>query len=454
MSWLAALALPLILWGIGRRAFGRALSDPRSPLPRGPRAALALLAGALAFYLALALLAWAGIPWTRWRLLAMLAVFLAIPPLGRPAAVSHEGRPRESSPREPPRLGWGDVAAIALVVAFALIAATRWVTTPDFVYHWGLKAERFAGAGAIDFRFLARPWNGGPGVHPDYPNLLPSLYAATALLAGRFDAEALMLWSALFFAAVVAALRGLLAAAGVERWTAQAAIATTAAVMTTFALGNLLAGSADWMIALALAAAAPALCGLAGEAADLQIGVAAAFAAAAKIEGVPLAAFLVAAHLLARALREGPAARRPATLARSLLRAGLPPAAAIVPWLLVTARHGLFQASNSGPFDWSRRQAIWRGVLDVAGSAPLHGLPWALALLPLLWLSRRTRALAAVVSAQTLFYAWAYLASTIEPRFYVLSNGSRLLFQLLPAVLVGAVLATEPAAGAADPLPP
>ncbi|HEY8019796.1 MAG TPA: hypothetical protein VIH93_01770, partial [Thermoanaerobaculia bacterium] len=212
--------------------------------------------------------------------------------------------------------------------------------------------------------------------------------------------------------------------------------------VTTFALGNVLAGGADWMIALALAAAVPALCGFAGEAGDLQVGLAAAFAAASKIEGVPLAAFLVVAHLIARAARDG--LRSPRALGGVALRSGLPPAAAIVPWLVETARHGLFQAGNSGPFDWERRHEIWRGVREVAGSAPLHGLPWALALLPLLWLSRRTRALAAVLSAQALFYAWAYLASPIDPWLYVLSNGSRLAFQLLPAVLVGAVIATEP----------
>ncbi len=322
---------------------------------------------------------------------------------------------------------------------------TLWVTTPDFIYHWGLKAERFALAGAIDFRFLARPWNGGPGIHPDYPNLLPSLYAATAILAGRFDAPALMLWSAVWFAGILAALRAALRSAGVEPWTAQAALAGTAAAVAALGLGNLLAGGADWMIALALAAALPALCGLAGGGADLQVGVAAAFAAAAKIEGVPLAVFLVAAQL---ARRDG--GRR--GLGRALLASGLPAAAAIVPWAIEIARHGLYQAGNSGPFDWGRRQAIWRGWREVAGSASLHGIPWALALLPLLWLARRTRPLAAVLSAQALFYAWAYFASPIDPWLYVLSNGSRLAFQLLPAVLVGAVLATEPKPGPAPPM--
>jgi hypothetical protein len=49
-----------------------------------------------------------------------------------------------------------------------------------------------------------------------------------------------------------------------------------------------------------------------------------------------------------------------------------------------------------------------------------------------------------VLSAQAGFYAWAYFASSIDPWLYVLSNGSRLAFQLLPALLVGIVLATEP----------
>jgi hypothetical protein len=427
VSWLAALALPLALWAAGARWIGGSED-------RAARAPAALLAGALAFYLALAVLTLLGIPWTRWTLLAVLSLLLVLPRRRSPAVPGGGARALA--------LGWGDAAALACVAAFTLVALTLWVTTPDFFYHWGLKAERFALARAIDLRFLSRPWNGGPGIHPDYPNLLPSLYAATAILAGRFDAQALMLWSAVWLAALLAALRGALAAAGVERWTAQAALAATAAATAAYALGNLLAGGADWMIALALAVAAPALCGLAGEGADLQVGVAAAFTAASKIEGVPLAALLVAVHFVARAARDG--RRTPRALGRTLLASGLPPAAAIVPWALETARHGLWQAGNSGAFDWSRRGEIWRGWKEVAGSAALHGLPWALALLPLLWLSRRTRPLAAVLSAQALFYAWAYFASPIDPWLYVLSNGSRLAFQLLPAALVGAVIATEP----------
>jgi len=154
------------------------------------RAPAALTAGALAFYAALALLQLLGIPWTRWTLLAILALLILLIALPRRAA----SKTASSGPSL--ALGWGDAAALVAVVAFALVAVTLWVTTPDFVYHWGLKAERFALARAIDFRFLARPWNGGPGIHPDYPNLLPSLYAATALIARRFDAQAHMTLSA------------------------------------------------------------------------------------------------------------------------------------------------------------------------------------------------------------------------------------------------------------------
>ncbi len=452
MSWLAVIALPLLLWALGAQALRAAGGRPA-------RAAPAIVAGALAFYLALSLLTWLGVPWTRWTLAGALAILFALARWASAKRGDSRGTARgEAGEAETAKLGWGDAAAGALVVAFALFAVTLWVTTPDFVYHWGFKAERFALAGAIDLRFLARPWNGGPGIHPDYPNLLPSLDAATAIFAGRFDPGALMLWSAVWFTAILAALRDALRAAGVERWTAQAAIAAVAAVMATFALGNSLAGGADWLLALALAVAVPALCGAADDAADLQVGIAAAFAAASKIEGVPLAVFLVAVHLARRSLPMlpmqptpaalaggGAAALTPRALGRAALVSGLPPAAAIVPWAIEAARHGLFQAGNSGPFDWARRGEIWRGVRDVASSAPLHGLPWGLALLPLLALSRRTRPLAAVVAAQALFFAWAYLASSIDPWLYVLSNGSRLAFQLLPAVLVGAVLATEPA---------
>lgn len=485
LRWAAALGLPLALLAVGSRLAGRlAAPAPEEPAAGlGHRATLALLAGTLSFYLLLLLLDAAGIPWTPLTLTAALlaagALLWLLP--GRPLAplqararlrghptpgpASGEN-PRSPSapawaraplhcnttpdpipgadPRSPSltdgRPGWGDLVALLALLAFAAMAATLWVTLTDFIYHWGYKAEHFVLARGIDYAWLAKSWN--HTFHPDYPNLLPALYAATAILGGGFAAAPLMVWSVAFFALILASAREALRRSRLERLTLQATVALLGLTLATFGLGYRLAGGADWAIALALVAAAPGLLGRpepgpSSWRADLRIGIPAAFAAAAKLEGLPLAAFLVLIH----AARHARLGRR--AFLRSLSVAALPVAAVVLPWLVQIHRWDLLQPGNTAPFDRSRIGPIAGAMLEAAAAPELHGLPWLVALLPLLALSRRTRPLAAVCGAQLLFYACSYVASPYEPRFYVLSNFARLLFQLIPAILVGAAVALD-----------
>ncbi|HXO21953.1 MAG TPA: hypothetical protein VOA87_18720 [Thermoanaerobaculia bacterium] len=445
MTWLAALALPLLLLFVGR-GFGRHLAEPAQGAAY--RALVHFLAGLIAWHLVLNLLSLAGIPWSRTVLILALLVLIAVPRLafGRargPAPTGPGGERGEAAP--PGALGWGDGIAAAAVLAFALLAATLWITTPDFFYHWGLKGEHFFLARGIDYRWLAESWNAG--IHPDYPNLLPELYATTAVLAGRFAAPAQMLWSALFLGFTIVAAREAMvrgAARGASRFAEQATVALVALAAVAYGIGFVMAGGADSMMALALIASLPPLLGLSGGADGPQIGLAAAFAASSKLEGLPLAAFLIVVYL-AGLLRSKRGAWRETAIRRAAAWVVLPTVAVVAPWLLAVQRHGLFQsASNSGPFDWERGRVIFPAMLSAIGAGELHGLPWLVALLPIAWLRRRTRPFAAVATAQLLFYAWAYFASSLEPHFYVLSNFARLVFHLLPAVIVAVVLATEP----------
>ena len=419
------------------------------------RLIFSFLAGLLAWHLLLQALTLAGVPWKR-SLLAVSLLLLAWlcrraarrrPALRRPAPAVATARPRHrASAARATRAGWGDGVAAFAVLVFALLAPTLWITTPDFVYHWGVKGEHAFLARGLDYPWLAQPWNWS--LHPDYPHLLPILYGSTARLAGRFDAPSLQLWSALFLGGIVLAARAALGGSasggigGIDRGAVQGGMAFVGLTAAAYSVGYLFAGGADGMIALALVAALPALFAPAESGADLEIGIAAGFAAAAKIEGVPLAVFLLGVHLLRRlrgGLLAGRSGLRQAGIA--VLAAGGPALAVALPWFVQVHRYHLFQAGNSGPFDWRRGRIILPAMLDAMRAPELHYLPWAVALLPLLWLARRTRPAAAVVSAQLGFYFWAYFASVLEPRFYVLSNFARLLFQLLPAVLVAAVVA-------------
>jgi hypothetical protein len=437
---LAVLALAALLAFVGGRLPG--LAAPGDGALH--RLVTGALAGMVLFHLLATLLDLTGLGWSVPRLGLPLAI-AAIVPLGLRL------RARTAAPaavrRLPSDFGWGDETALLALIVFTLLAATLWVTTSDFVFHWGLKGHRFFLVRGVDYAYLARSWSWS--IHPDYPNLLPELYAASALAAGRFDASAQMLWSALFFALLLAASRQGLQ--GAEPFVRQAGIALLAVALAAFALRNQMAGGADWLLALALVAAIPALSRPPDAAGDLQIGVAAACAAAGKVEGVMLAGLLVLAQL----------ARRPAAgrwLGRGLLlRLGVlggPAALVILPWWLQVRRYHLFGVLTADRLTWERARAAGPALLGVMNGPAWHGFSYIVLLIPLLALRRATRPLAFVAGAQLAFYLWIYLVSALETEYYVATSFPRLLFHLIPAVLVGALRANgEPGRLPAEPSP-
>jgi hypothetical protein len=389
------------------------------------RATLYVLGGAVVLHLLLTLLDFAGVPWHP-LLLAVLGVVLYV--LGR-----------RFLPRGPERteggsgFGWGDGAALFVLAAFLLFALSHLTTFSDFIFLWGVKARRYFFTREVDYTYLARRWNWV--THPDYPNLLPEIYAVTALLTGRFDLSAMMLEASAFFALHLAAAREALRQGGGSRFTRQAGLATVACATAAYGIGSVIAGGADWLIVLALTAAVPPLLRPPDRAGDFQIGLAAAFAAAAKMEGVPLAAFLVLVQWGRRAWGE----RRLAIGAG--LRAGLPVAAVVLPWLWRVRQYHLWQLINSGPFTPSRAPKILAATLESLQTPSWHGLLWTVFLPPLLLASRRARPFAIVATLQLLAYFNTYFTSiaAAEPRIYILSNFARLGFQIIPASLMVAV---------------
>lgn len=397
---------------------GRAL--PASP---GLRWTVRFMAGAVMFHLLLTAYDFAGIRWSRVALVLPLAVLAGL------------GKRSPRSSAEAGTFGWGEGAAAFALASFAVLATTLWIATPDFIYHWGIKGERFFLARGVDYAWLAREWNWV--IHPDYPNLLPELFAGTALLAGSFEAPAQMLWSVLFFALILVSGREALRQTDTPRPFAPAGLAIAAFSLAGFGIVHRMAGAADWMPALALAAALPALLRPADREGDWEVGIAAAFAAASKIEGMPLAAFLAGVQLLRR--REIGAA----------LRLGLPMAAVAGTWAIRTFRHGLYQQFNSGTFDPGRAPEVLRSLAEVAGwKESWRGLTLVLLAAPLLLLPRRTRAAGAVISLQLLFYLWTYFSSAVDTGFQVVSSFPRLAMHLFPAVVVAGAVAlgerTEP----------
>ncbi len=397
------------------------------------RLVLYSLAGWVGLHLLLTALGLVRLPWRLPVVLAALAAAAALAWRWLPAPADRT--------RLPSDLGWGEWLAAAALAVFTVCALSSWITNPDFVYHWGLKGNRFYVAGGVDYGYLGARWNWV--VHPDYPNLLPELFAVTALAAGRFDEPAMMLWSAAAFALLLAALREAPRRTGTSRFAAQAALAGGALATAAYGIAGMSAGGADWLIALALAAALPPLLSPVDRHGAAQIGLAAALAAAAKVEGVPLAAALAAVYGARAWAARAPTRRVSRGFGlRAVLALTLPAAAVTLPWLAEVWRHHLFLDYNSGPLTPERLPRVLAAIaasMDQGWS----GFAYGLLLLPLLFLDRRLRAFAAVVSLQLLFYLYVFLSVRIDPEPLVRSTVPRLVLHLLPAVLTAAVIALD-----------
>jgi len=440
-----AAILPVLVLGVALTLLGATLWAVAAPrvflsraallgMARSPEAwCLAFVSGLVSLHVLLMALQAVGVPWRRLSLAAGVSVVLALLGLvaawrGRRGAGPPDGR--EPRPRSAGPWRWGAWVAGLSLAGLAAAVPARWITLPDFVYHWGLKGKRYHLAGGIDFAFLSDPLH--LTEHPDYPNLLPSLFAATAHVRGYFDELSMLFWSLLFTAALLVFARAALGRRLAGPWL-EAGTAVFSLVSVMFVAGYHLAGGADLLVALGVVMAVPALAapgrGEPGD--DLRVGVGAALVAGSKIEGVPLAALLIAARWWA-----GRGGRETEVLAAPVARLALPSLAVILPWLWAASRHDLFRQANTGALDPERVPVVLGAVLEALATPEWYGLSWLLLLLPLTLLRRDTRVAGTVLAAQAGFYLFVYLSAQADPRFYVLSSFPRLLFHLLPALLL------------------
>jgi hypothetical protein len=431
-SCLAVALLASLLVLLGTRFSG--LSSARDGTAF--RLVVASLAGAVAFYLLLTVMDLIHIPW---RPLVLVGV------LGGMIALTHRFHDtpsaRASSAPLKARLKWGDGVALLALAAFAWFSLSLCSALSDFYFHWGLKGERFFLARGIDHDFLAMPWN--ELLHPDYPTLLPDLYAATALLAGRFSAETMMVWSVGSFGLLLLAGREALRQARVGRFVAESVLAVTALAVAAAGLRGNMAGGPDWMISLALIVAMPALLRPPDRVGSAQIGVAAAFAAAAKLEGSALAAILIAVQSVRAIAGTRSGCRFDSRAFAALL---VPAVAVIVPWRAEVRQYHL-PHSSYGSINFQHSHAILSALHSEFTVSPIwHGFSYSLLLLPLLGLRRRLRPVVAVVAMQMAFYLYAYYCFQFDPVPLVLNSFDRLELHLVPAILLASGIALDPRA--------
>ena len=185
------------------------------------------------------------------------------------------------------------IAAILLLAAYGLLTARE--TCADLTYFWGPKGQQFYIAEKIDVAFLAFPHY--KLMHPDYPPLLPLVYAFASSVAHGFSWWGALVAMLLLLLATALAFRGLAREAiGDKRAAAYATLLT--AVLAYGYARSMVAGAAEPMLLLFETIAVAAL--TFRDDGEVIAAIALAGAAWTKIEGAAFVAIVVVAYLLTR----------------------------------------------------------------------------------------------------------------------------------------------------------
>ncbi len=409
-----------------------ALVGLRLPLGRvglGVRA----LAGVVALHFALVAMDALRVSWSRTALL-ILAVGVAF---GARKALA-EGRDHVTVALS--GFGWGDAVALVSIACFGWVTVTLQAVHSDFVYHWGVKGQRFAMARGIDWTFLTFPE--GAIFHPDYPHLVPNAYAAIAVLSGVWSERAILLTNVALVVILWLVVREGLARLGVEGVEHQAGVASIVGLVAGFAIYYNQAGGADLPMAISLTAAGLMLCVIDRASSEsspmsdfLGLGFVLAFLATSKLEGLVAAVWLGLVFLLFM---------RRQWLAKPLrlLAVAGPAAAVVVPWFVAMMSLGLLRGTGSAhALQTDRLTTVAGAVFEVMTASYWQMLPLLLFTLPVLLVIRRTRMLALVVLGPMVVYGVTFLTSENDPVMYIAMTVPRLLLHFLPTTVVAIVVA-------------
>lgn len=388
----------------------------------------AVVVGAVWLHLVLTLASFLGLRWT-----AGLLAFATLS--GWFGCRLWTGRSRGiSAPSDPDsRIGWGLVAGSIPIAWFGFLSAVHLAHTPDFVYHWGLKAKQWVAAGGIDESFLSRP--GAWRMHPDYPQLVTELGALPGLLSGQFDERAALLQAAAVAWLTLLVVRRSLSAAGVAGFALEAWTVVVGAALGGFGAAHGMAGGADGFVAFGIAVAMAGLLRPTPSGAGLAAtGLGAAFAAGSKIEGIPIAAILlVAAAWRGRAQHRG---------FRSSVLVALPAGLVVAVWWW--GARDVLLPTNAGRLRFEIIPEVLAGFARSAMSLDGGFFPILLLTLPWIARDRKLRLAAAVVSAVVALYLLLYIISPVGGALLVHLSAQRLLSQVTPTLLL--ILATRCAA--------
>lgn len=418
----SGLAAPLVGSPFVRVAAGSIAS-------RAGRFAFACGAGAVALTLSMLALSAAGIPWTPLRILAAGGLPGLLVLAARPAGRSGPDRPAAGALP-------GLAAAAAALLVFLYAAGTARATSMDYLYFWGTKGQDFAAARGIDVAFLAEP-DHAP-LHPDYPPLLPCLYALGAVAAGRFAWGAGMLSAPIFLALAAAAFWGT-ARRRLDDREAALWCALLAALLGFASIAAAVGGNAEPpLLFFETVALGILVFGERSAAADFAASIALAGGVLSKFEG---AFFAVAVAGVFGLLRRGGIRDRFAGAARLIVF----PALALAAWIAFCVRHGLlddYRITTRGPLTFVHLSTV---ITSVARNVSYGAgyLPWIVLLAALAAGGLRKESIppALVAGAISLVNVAYYLHGRDDPTDWIGWSASRTFLTPMLCLLFAAAAA-------------
>jgi hypothetical protein len=404
------------------------------------RGLLAAAVGAVCLSWAMTLVALLGLRWHPVTLvaLALLAgLCLRLILANRPVPLA--------SPPIAERLGLTGLLGAALgtgIVVVAILATRAGQTmSPDLLYFWGPKAQRFAEVRTIDASFLRNPLL--DYIPTDYPPLLTNLYAFATMVAGSFS-----WWAAAAVFPVLLAATGIAVAAILASEKSRTCVSPYAGLMTC-ALGvvgiqAMVAGVAEMpllffeMLAVSLLILAkPPTSGLL-----LLAGLCLAGAAGTKVEGLPFA--LAVSLLFAFVIHAR--GRRVHALAFLLI----PTLITLGTWFLFGAKNGLFWFYRGYgsllAVRWGDLPLVAAEILRSIGKVS-YGLPFLLPLIIFILTPGKTRAAVlpiAVSIALIGFLLATYLSTRGDPRELIGWSSARVLSPVAGLFCLAASRRTSP----------
>ena len=382
-------------------------------LDLGARLAIAFACGCVALSALMFVFALVHVPFTRGTLLVAMVMFAA---LG-----AHAVRPYRS-PWRVPALFY----AVLGLTTYGLLTARE--TCGDLIYFWGPKGQRFYLAETIDVAFLAFPHY--RLMHPDYPPLLPLVYAFASSVAHSFS-----WWGAIFsmlilLAAAALVFRGLARERLGDERAGVYAVLLTALLAYGYAR-SMVAGAGEPMLLLFETIAIAALTFL--DDGEVLAAVALAGAAWTKVEGAAFVAIVVVAYVLTR--------RR---VVRAAL-AALPAVALVLSWIAFAKAHKFIDQ-----YGRVEQRMHWESLGTIVKSMSLQAsygafyLPWLAGGVPFAFAKHWKRAaLPLVVFAGLIGSAVYFYLHGDAPVWWIKSSAERVLLSALMTLLVAAAAASE-----------